>query len=387
MPDETPPDVSAIPADLRNHDQWVCWKTQDRDGKQTKVPVDPATGAYASTNDESTWATFDSAYEHAQRESLGLGFVFDADDTFVGVDLDGCRDADTGRPEPWARQIVSRLDSYTEVSPSGTGYHVIVQGDRPGGPNRRGSVEVYDHRRFFTVTGRHERGTPTEIRPEPDGLVWLYETHLDPNEEKDSERETRRPGSTPRLSDEHLLYRARSAKNGAKFDRLWRGSTAGYESNSEADMALCSLLAFWTGGDAGQIDRLFRNSGLHRAKWDDVHYADGSTYGEKTIERAIAGTKEFYTPRSRSRRDAASTADGEKRDHADELIRELERLREREEKRRARVETLEQRVADLEAENERLRTDRQSHSKRPSGNENQNENTTPSIWLRLLGRR
>lgn len=83
-----------------------------------------------------------------------------------------------------------------------------------------------------------------------------------------------------------------AATNGAKFERLWNGNTAGYESHSEADMALCCLLAFWTGGDATQMDRLFRQSGMYRGKWDEVHYADGSTYGEKTVERAIQTTTE-----------------------------------------------------------------------------------------------
>jgi len=108
-----------------------------------------------------------------------------------------------------------------------------------------------------------------------------------------------------RLSDEALLERAKNASNGEKFARLYRGRTSGYESNSEADMALCALLAFWTGGNGSQMDRLFRDSGLYRDKWDETHYADGSTYGEKTIERAIAGTSEFYEP---SGTDSASNA-------------------------------------------------------------------------------
>jgi len=98
------------------------------------------------------------------------------------------------------------------------------------------------------------------------------------------------------LSDDELLTRAHDAANGAKFSRLWGGDTSGYESHSEADMALCRLLAFWTGRDRSRMDRLFRQSGLARDKWDEVHYADGSTYGEKTLERAIARTDDVYTP-------------------------------------------------------------------------------------------
>ena len=98
------------------------------------------------------------------------------------------------------------------------------------------------------------------------------------------------------LEDYMLLERARAAENGARFDALWHGQTSGYDSHSEADMALCLHLAFWTGGDASRMDAFFRQSGLMREKWDDVHYADGSTYGERTIERALGMVDEVYEP-------------------------------------------------------------------------------------------
>lgn len=84
------------------------------------------------------------------------------------------------------------------------------------------------------------------------------------------------------------------AANGETFQQLWRGSTAGYPSHSEADMALWCLLAFWTGGDRQRMDRLFRESGPMRETWDEVHYGDGRMYGEVTIERALQVTDERY---------------------------------------------------------------------------------------------
>ena len=102
------------------------------------------------------------------------------------------------------------------------------------------------------------------------------------------------------FSDEELLAKARDASNGEKFDRLWRGGTSGYPSQSEADMALCCLLAFWTGGDAMRVDQLFRRSRLYRDKWDDVHHSNGDTYGERTVKRAIDNTSEFYEPSKQS---------------------------------------------------------------------------------------
>lgn len=110
-------------------------------------------------------------------------------------------------------------------------------------------------------------------------------------------------------------------------------------------MALCSLLAFWTGGDPQQMDRLFRDSDLMRPKWDEQHYADGSTYGEKTIERAIAGTSEFYEP------DATTSGDGTA---ASTPGVDLEDVGNREAERADRIEELEQRLNEVLEEKREL---------------------------------
>jgi primase-polymerase (primpol)-like protein len=159
---------------------------------------------------------------------------------------------------------------------------------------------MYAHSRYFTVTGDHVEGTPLDIRRRGETLSAVHREFVlgESAGERDQRAVDANPAgeATPDLTDVEVLERARNARNSAKFDRLYRGSTAGYDSNSEADMALCAMLSFWTGGDHGQVDRLFRDSGLYREKWDAVHFADGSTYGEKTVERAVAGTEEFYTP-------------------------------------------------------------------------------------------
>lgn len=296
-------DASTIPKALRTRRQWICWKNARRDGKPTKVPVIPRTGDYASSTDSETWREFETALAAVETERVdGIGFVFTEADDFVGVDLDTCRDPKTGEINDVARAIIDRLDSYTEVSPSGTGFHVLVRGTLPEGRNRRGSLELYETARFFTVTGEPVPGMPTRIASREDALAAVHREYVQTagsndepecdTETADSE-ETRTPTAVA-LSDDDLLSKARTASNGAKFERLWAGTTAGYDSHSEADMALCCLLAFWTGGDESRIDRLFRQSNLYRGKWNDVHYADGSTYGERTVERAIAMTSEFY---------------------------------------------------------------------------------------------
>ncbi|WP_202911855.1 phage NrS-1 polymerase family protein [Natrialba swarupiae] len=300
-------DVEAVPDTLAERPQWICWRTEDRDGKATKVPVDPETGSFASTMDDRTWTTLEQALEYmATGAATGVGFVFTATDPLVGVDLDDCRDPETGEPLEPAPSIIERLDSFTEVSPSGTGYHVILEGDLPDGRNRHGSIEMYDRARFFTVTADHVDGTPTSINERQEALEAVHEEFVasqvsDGADGVDSNlSDTEACDQSLKLEDEELLENARSASNGEKFARLWCGSTAGYESQSEADMALCCLLVFWTGGNAARVDHLFRQSGLMRDKWDDVHYSDGSTYGEKTVERAISNTNDVYDPSNES---------------------------------------------------------------------------------------
>ena len=100
------------------------------------------------------------------------------------------------------------------------------------------------------------------------------------------------------LTDAQLLAKATGAANGTTFERLWYGAWDGaYPSQSEADLALCGILAFWTGRDAQRIDQLFRASGLYRPKWDVKHFADGRTYGERTVAIAVASGLSVWSPR------------------------------------------------------------------------------------------
>jgi primase-polymerase (primpol)-like protein len=336
----------------------VCWREEERDGNVTKIPVDPSSGGFASTTDPDSWTDFETAQAYARDAAAGVGFVFSEADPIVGVDLDACRDPESGRPAEWATDVIGRLESFTEVSPSGTGFHVLVEGSVPGGRNRRWDVEVYETGRFFTVTGDHVDGTPTEIRERGEALASVYGEYL-AREEFDASP----PGETSAacdskgvaLDDGVVVEKARSAANGAKFGALYRGSTSGYESQSEADMALCSLLAFWTGGDARQMDRLFRASGLMRGKWDEQHYADGSTYGEKTIERAIAGTSEFYEPSSESTSSSTrSTSQASDSEHSSRRAEErVERIAELETRLREVLDEKEALQADLQRERAR----------------------------------
>ncbi|MFD1514507.1 hypothetical protein [Halomarina rubra] len=375
------PDRSTLPDVLVDKQQWVGWRSEERDGKQTKIPIDPATGQYASSTDSTTWGTFEDAVDVVvSGDGAGVGFVFTEEDPFVGVDLDDCRDPESGEPEQWAAEIIETLNSYTEVSPSGTGYHVLVRGTLPEGRNRHGDVELYETARYFTVTGAY-LGRQRTIHERTAELATVHAEYVaqqtmpaneaptlgDGADLSDSVSSEHRDGAAEptRLSDEELLDRARNATNGEKFERLWSGTIAGYDSQSEADMALCCLLAFWTGGDCRQMDRLFRESGLLREKWDEIHFADGSTYGEKTIERAIGATSEFYNPEGReqasvdkqgksSLSDSAQSASTRKlRELVEEhhqLTGRVERLAKTVDQQADRIDTLERQLAILEGE-------------------------------------
>jgi primase-polymerase (primpol)-like protein len=142
-----------IPEELKVRPQWVDWKLEERNGDVTKVPYTPYTGCKASSTDLLTWGTFEEALNVLRTGQYdGLGFVLSSGDPYCGVDLDKCRNPETGEVDAWAKEVVDDLDGYAEVSPRGRGVHVIVRGKTPN--RRRGKIEVYSSERFFAMTGK-----------------------------------------------------------------------------------------------------------------------------------------------------------------------------------------------------------------------------------------
>ena len=138
-----------IPRELKARPQWVAWRAVG--DKPDKIPYSARTSRRASSTNLLTWSTFQEALEaYESGEYAGLGFVFSSADPYTGIDLDDCVDAD-GEIALWAMEIVRYFDSYTELSATGTGLHIIVRGNVPN--RRKGEVEVYSSKRFFTVTG------------------------------------------------------------------------------------------------------------------------------------------------------------------------------------------------------------------------------------------
>lgn len=276
----------AIPQALIERNQWVAWRSTKRpNGKTSKMPVDPHTGGGASTTTSSTWGSIDQAVACCKKKNLaGIGFVFSSDDPFVGIDLDDCLDPNTKTLEPWAAEVVRTFDSYTEITPSGKGVHILAKGVLPGLGKKVGAREIYDRSRFFTVTGNIVPGSRQTIEHRQQAVTDFYRSLIDNPDQGGA-------SATVPLArrEEEILDLAMGASNGAKFKTLWDGNTQGYHSPSEADLALCTMLAYWTEGDTAMIDRLFRQSQLFRAKWSGT---DGrlSAYAAGTIQKALRGS-------------------------------------------------------------------------------------------------
>jgi len=298
-----------IPMELRQEPRWVCWCLEERGGRRTKVPKDAKNGQNASSTDPRTWSTFDVAAAAALGPGryAGVGFVFGPDHAYTGLDLDHVLAADGTVAERY-RWIVEEAATYTEVSPSGDGLHLFFRGRKPEGAlkcrknQEEGRVvEMYDHDRFFTVTGNAYTGVtpapPVEVRENPDLIARAYETFIDPKaKEKRAQAALGPAQGVTGLDDDELIRRMLDSRNGQQIRELMDGSTASYGGDdSAADLALCNHLAFWCAGDLSQMDRIFRRSGLMRDKWDTSR--GGTTYGQQTMEKAVAGATEFYKPR------------------------------------------------------------------------------------------
>lgn len=265
------PTLEKIPQEPKARPQWVVWREEIREGEKTKVPYQPRNlKRKASSTNPDTWGTFEQAASVARTNGFhGIGYVFSPQDDYAGVDLDKCRDPETGELRYCAQVLVSYLDSYCEASPSGTGTHIITKAKWPQNAGYKKAmpcgmkIEVYDVDRYFTMTGHHLEGTPLTIEPRQAELTTLH-TEIFGKPQPPSKAPSQAPALE--LSDRELIEKAQQAANGEKFGRLWRGDTTGHPSPSEADLALCSMLAFWTGPDPARIDRLFKDSGLFRAK-------------------------------------------------------------------------------------------------------------------------
>lgn len=300
--------IENIPNELKLEPRWVLWKKKI-DG--SKMPLNPNNLKGAKVNDSKTWSTFDKALAVAQEtdECEGLGFVLGGG--YFGVDIDNHDDRDPNAMNVLFNEFISVLNSYAEITPSGKGIHILCKGHLPAGGRRKGNIEMYDDLRFFTVTG-NMLGNCTTVEERTFEITDLYNKYLGNTQSPIAKKIIAEPVeptnpvaeyiyvnnkmyATTILNDNEIIMKAVNSKNGNLFNCLFYGKWQGlYNSQSEADMAFCMLLAFWTRKNPEQMDRIFRSSNLYRDKWNEMRGTD--TYGNITIAQAIANCKEVYDP-------------------------------------------------------------------------------------------
>jgi hypothetical protein len=283
--------VENIPAELKILRQWVTWRFVWNEKKWTKPPINAKSDRLATVDNPDTWASFDEAIAaYLAGSSDGIGLVLSGIG-ITGVDLDDCRDIANEAIAEWARPIIASMDSYGEVSPTGTGVKLLMRGKLPPGRRRKGDIEMYDAGRYFTVTGHLLPGCPKLVNERQAQLETLHAKIFLP--------QVRNlivfgPNGTANIDDTSLITMAMNARNGDKFRRLWTGDTSDHGGDdSAADLALCGILAFWCGPDPARIDRFFRQSALIREKWDQRR--GEQTYGARTIAKALEGKTDFYS--------------------------------------------------------------------------------------------
>ena len=270
---------------MKRYSNWVCHRN--------KIPIDPKTGNTAKSNDSGTWGTYQQAKLLMEQDKSisGLGFMF-SHSPYVGIDIDHC--IVDGKMSKLALNIVYEFQSYTEISPSGTGIHIICKGKLPGAGRKNSNLglEMYDSGRYFTVTENVLKGY-TMIGERQQEIDELYQKHFSTKKYETSKQQILQPAIC--LDDNKIIDMAGRSKDGSKFLDLYSGNWQGYyKSQSEADIAFCNMLAFWTGRDFDQMDRIFRASGLMREKWTEKHGIN--TYGDITITKAIDDCSNIYEP-------------------------------------------------------------------------------------------
>jgi hypothetical protein len=274
---------TTIPSELCHLDQWVTWRSEPAakpGGKRRKVLYTPGTDRKASSTDPATWRPHTEAVAAVERgEAAGIGFVFGDDDPYFGIDLDTCRDIDTGAIEPWAAEILARFNTYAEISPNGTGVHLIGRGVKPGSDCRKGAqIECYDSARYFTMTGDVLPGYERIRNVQRVLTAWHHEVW--PTAPTISTMMTA-PSLT--LNDRDVIDRLTNERNG-KAARLITGDASGHPSPSEARAALAFKACFYS-TDAEQVARILITSGLFK---DDTPERERERKAERDATKALA---------------------------------------------------------------------------------------------------
>ena len=290
-----------IPDELKALPRWVCWRAvpkETKDGltKISKEPVNPRTGGMARSNDPSTWTDFCTAVS-ASVDYAGIGFMFH-DSGYIGIDIDDrpseLSDYRSGKTDNLFGEMNNALCTYMEYSQSRNGVHLIGRGTLPDKDfkNSDMGVEMYTGARFFVMTG-NVCSEFVDIADITESVRPFYERYRTKSKRQNVQPSEQLPLGSCSMSAQAVLDRIRNSRQSQKFSALYAGDTSEYQSRSEADMALCNILAFWCQGDMQLMDEMFRSSGLMRDKWDRKQ--SGTTYGAITLQKAVEGLTTVYT--------------------------------------------------------------------------------------------
>ena len=271
---------SRVPEELKRLNRWVTYRLywDEKRGKYDKKPFNARTGGMAQSNNAATWCDYETAVRVSHLYD-GLGFMLG--DGILGVDIDSVELND-----PVVKEVITTLNSYAEVSPSGKGIHVICKGSKPQGVCRKGNFECYDKGRFFTVTGK-VIGNYTTLRDCTESIKPLHAKYLARQEKTFLTTPYHIEGGES-LDDSEVIEKA--SRNERFRDFYYYGGSSG--DASKDDMTFINMLIFWTGGNAGQIDRIYRSSAMMREKWN--RRQSGSTYGSMTINKCLSTYRGSY---------------------------------------------------------------------------------------------
>lgn len=309
--------ASKLIEELSRFNHWVVYKKEKNREKITKIPYQP-NGYKAKPTDPKTWTTYNKAKDAMETDKFdGIGYVLTADQGYICIDLDHCRNPETGDIDQWAKDIIGIVEeaggAYYEVSPSGTGIHLWGRGKLPDNkgihsPMKNGhKIEMYTHAHYMTVTDKPLNDTALkDIQPAIDKILTMLKKP--PAESGEEKAVTSTPVPVLNLSDGDIITLIRKKRSGPKFHSLYDlgdVSTYGNDRN-RADQALLNMLAFWTGKNAEQMKRIFLSSKLAEALGRKAGHEDD--YLNRSIKTAIESTSQVYDPKGYAAKKQAKAA-------------------------------------------------------------------------------
>ena len=293
--EQVPDELKQLPRWGLFHKEWVPARN-----RYTKIPIDPRTGEGGKSNDESTWSDFETAVTAMAANDNADGLAFYFKPPYIGIDIDHVQTEIEAYAEGDHDSIVGdfmdHTMSYAETSLSGEGVHIIVKGTMPGDRRRHDNVEIYPDGRFFALTGNaFGAHTSTVAEVAPADLQHLYTQYVEPPQPLKPVMEPHEFEGVNDLDEQEIVDRMLASSKGTQIRRLLEGDWTGYDSQSEADLALADELAFWAAKDYAKMDTIFRASGLMRPKYEEKH--GKATYGFALLNKAISDTANSYIPK------------------------------------------------------------------------------------------